>query len=146
MTCHRNDANWNNSRMPIETIQSIPATNYRYFTRDENSDTTYRGICTRTCCPLFCCICLISAWVIQVIHTPLSSGCFIGIEVMEGLSQCQWCAVKHLIWGAPNPKTLFFSFRCLFPNHRSKVFSREGRCSWSSADNYIWVVNSFIAY
>ena len=34
--------------------------------------------------------------------------------------------------------------------HWSQVLSSEWRCSWSSADrrcsNYIWVINSFIAY
>ena len=36
------------------------------------------------------------------------------------------------------------------PNHWSQVFSREWRCSCSSADrrccDYIWVINNFIAY
>ena len=39
---------------------------------------------------------------------------------------------------------------CLCPIHWSQMFSREWRCSRSSADrpcpNYIWVINSFIAY
>ena len=38
---------------------------------------------------------------------------------------------------------------CLCPIHWSQVWSREWRCSWSSADrrcsNYIWVINNFIA-
>ena len=38
----------------------------------------------------------------------------------------------------------------LCPIHWSHVFSREWRCSWSSADrrcsNYIWVINNFIGY
>ena len=39
---------------------------------------------------------------------------------------------------------------CLCPIQWSQVFSREWRCSWSSADrlcsSYIWVINNFIAY
>ena len=45
---------------------------------------------------------------------------------------------------------LVSSCSCLCPIHWSQVFSREWRCSWSSADrrcsNYIWVINNFIAY
>ena len=37
---------------------------------------------------------------------------------------------------------------CLYSIHWSQVFSREWRCSWSSADrrcsNYIWVIDNFI--
>ena len=42
------------------------------------------------------------------------------------------------------------SCSCLCPIHWSQVLSREWRYNWSSADrrcsNYIWVVNSFMAY
>ena len=42
------------------------------------------------------------------------------------------------------------SCSCLCPIYWSHVFSREWRCSWSSADtrcsNYTWVINYFIAY
>ena len=45
---------------------------------------------------------------------------------------------------------LISSCICLWLIHWSQVLSREGRCSWSSADrrcsNYIWVINNFIAY
>ena len=45
---------------------------------------------------------------------------------------------------------LVSSCSCFCPIHWSQVFSREWRCSWSSADrrcsNYIWVINNFIAY
>ena len=45
---------------------------------------------------------------------------------------------------------LVLSCSCLCPIHWSQVLSQEWRCSWSSADrrcsNYIWVINSFIAY
>ena len=43
-----------------------------------------------------------------------------------------------------------FGSIALRPIHWSQVFSREWRCSWSSADrrcsNYIWVINIFIDY
>ena len=61
--------------------------------------------------------------------------------------------VKSLIWGAPNHKTLIslVSFcSCLCAIYWSQVFSREWRCSWSSADrrcsNCSWLVNISIAY
>ena len=45
---------------------------------------------------------------------------------------------------------LISSCSCLCPIHWSQMLSWEWRCSWSSADrrcsNYIWVINSFIAY
>ena len=45
---------------------------------------------------------------------------------------------------------LVSSCSCLCPIHWSQVLSREWRFSFSSADrrcsNYIWVINSFIAY
>ena len=45
---------------------------------------------------------------------------------------------------------LVWSCSCHCPIHWSQVFSREWRCSSSSADrrcsNYIWVINSFITY
>ena len=65
----------------------------------------------------------------------------------------QIATVKHLIWGPSNPKTYMFlvsSCSCRCPIHWSQVLSPEWRCSWSSADrrcsNYIWVINSYIAY
>ena len=64
--------------------------------------------------------------------------------------------VKPRILDAPNPKTemilimLISSWSCRCQIHWSHVFSREWRCSWSSADwrcsNYICVINSFNAY
>ena len=61
--------------------------------------------------------------------------------------------VKPLIKSAPNPKTSVFLVSaciCLCAIYCSQVLSREGRCSWSSADrrcfNYIWVINNSIAY
>ena len=45
---------------------------------------------------------------------------------------------------------LVLSCGCLCPIHWNQVLSWEWRCSWSSADrrccNYIWVINSCIAY
>ena len=42
------------------------------------------------------------------------------------------------------------SSSCFRPIHWRHVFSREWRCSWSSADmwcsNYIWVINNVIVY
>ena len=39
---------------------------------------------------------------------------------------------------------------CICPIQWSQVWSREWRCSWSSADrrcsNYIWVIDNFISY
>ena len=35
---------------------------------------------------------------------------------------------------------------CLCPVYWSHVLSWEWRCSWSSADNYIWVINNLIAH
>ena len=48
-------------------------------------------------------------------------------------------------------KILVLSCSCLLCHiHWSQVFSREWRCSWSSADrrcsNYIWVISNSIAY
>ena len=45
---------------------------------------------------------------------------------------------------------LISSYSCICAIYWSQVFSREWRCSWSSADrrcsNYIWVINNCIAY
>ena len=45
---------------------------------------------------------------------------------------------------------LVFPCSCLCPICWSQVLSWEWRCSWSSADrrcsNYIWMINSFVAY
>ena len=61
--------------------------------------------------------------------------------------------VKPLMKAAPNPKMIMFlvsTYSCPCRIHWSQVLSRTRRCTWSSADrccsNYIWVINSFIAY
>ena len=59
----------------------------------------------------------------------------------------------NMISNATNPNTsmlLVSSCSRLCPIHWSQALSRKWRCSWSSADgrcsNYIWVINTFIAY
>ena len=63
---------------------------------------------------------------------------------------CEIYTAKPLVYVAPhlNVSRLVLQLFCLI--HWSQMWSREWRCSWSSANrwcsNYIWVINKFIAY
>ena len=77
--------------------------------------------------------------------------CIDGYANMTSTTMWIWWKNYHQISNTRHTRTQnFLSCSCPCPIHWSQVLSREWRCSWSSADrgcsNYIWVINSAIAY
>ena len=84
-------------------------------------------------------------WGLKLIHVSKR-----GPRIQQSPSSAYiFTTLKPLIHGAQNPKTSIYlvsSCSCLCQVHWSQMLSREWRCSWNSADNYIWVINDFTAH